>query len=305
MSIDLRSSLFIFFACFLWAVDLVVRYPVTLKVSFTLIVFFESLIGLLFISPWMLKNARSYLHLKKREWLMTIFIGGVGMGLAGHLQTSVIQIATPGLFSFFQIFQPVFVIYLAYLFLREKIDHMSIYWSVWVILSAVLMFSVDLGLMLESDIVPSHMLIAFSTMLIWGGCTILGKKFLENHPPLMLVSLRWLFAFIFSAVILLNEGSHPQIMPHLTMELTLRFLFMGVFAGLFSMTLYYQGLKQLQVGKVAFIEISYAALGMIFSALYTFDGLTFFQFVGAASFFIFLGIFLSRKDSEISPVSAM
>ena len=237
MNIERKSSLLIVAACLLWAMDLLVRYPVTLKLNFTSIVFLESFTGLLFVSPWLIRNVKELFALKKRDWLITLFIGGIGMTVAGYLQTVSIQKATPGLFSFFQIFQPLFVIYVAHLLLREKVDNMYLYWGIWVILSAVLMFSVDLQLMFASDFILSDMIIALSTMLIWGLCTILGKKFLMRHSALTLVSLRWLFAFIFSGLILLIEDESLPTDILFQGDLIMRFIFMGGIAGIFSMSL--------------------------------------------------------------------
>ena len=211
MNLERRSSILILCACLLWAVDLLVRYPITLKMSFVSIVFLESLIGLIFVLPFMIKNRAEIMKLQKREWLIAAFIGGIGMTVAGYLQTACIQKATPGLFSFFQIFQPLFVIYMAHLFLKEKVDNMYVYWGIWVILSAILMFSVDLELMFgSSEFILSDILIALSTMLIWGMCTILSKKFLTKNSAITLVGLRWLFAFLVSSVFLVLEKESIQ-----------------------------------------------------------------------------------------------
>lgn len=296
MNIERKSSLLIILACLLWAIDLLVRYPVTLKMNFVSIVFIESFIGFLFVSPWLFKNIKRLSTLSPKDWLIALFIGGIGMTVAGYLQTVCIQKATPGLFSFFQIFQPLFVIYVAHHLLQDKFDNMYIYWGIWVVLSALLMFSVDLELMLASEIMFTDMLIALSTMLIWGLCTVLGKMFLKHHSPTMLVSLRWGFAFIFSTAFLVAEGETLPVATILEFDTLVRFVFMGAVAGIISMSMYYKGLRELEAGKVSFIEISYSAFGMIFSAIYTFEGLTFFQMIGAISFFAFVVLFLSRQD---------
>ena len=299
MSLDRKSSLLILAACFLWAIDLVVRYPISLKLDFVTIVFFESSIGLLFITPWLVKNKNLLKKLSLRDWLLAIFIGGFGMAIAGHLQTECIQKATPGLFSFFQIFQPIFVIYMAHVFLKERIDSMYAYWSVWVVLSAILIFSVDLELMfLSSNISLSDSLIALSAMMIWGLCTIAAKKFLSKHSVLLLVGLRWVFAFIFSLIILVGENKSVPVDVIFEAEMVLRLLFISLIAGIFSMKLYFTGLKSMAAGKVSFMEISYAVFGMIFSSIYTFENLTFFQVLGAMSFFAFVILFLSRENSN-------
>jgi drug/metabolite transporter (DMT)-like permease len=302
MNIERKSPLLIIAACFLWAVDLLVRYPITLKMSFVSLVFVESLIGLLFMAPFLIKNVSELKKLGKSEWFMVAFIGGIGMTVAGYLQTVCIQKATPGLFSFFQIFQPLFVIYMAHLILKDKVDNMYIYWGIWVVLSAILMFSVDLELMLNSEIIVLDIMIALSTMFIWGMCTILSKKFLRSNSPFILVGLRWFFSFIFSMIMLVSSGEKIPVDFILEAGVLVRFVFIALIAGVFSMYLYYSGLKHISAGKVSFIEISYSAFGMIFSAIYTFESLTFFQILGATSFFAFIAFLLMRQDSGLTPV---
>lgn len=305
MNLERKSSLLILSACLLWALDLLVRYPVTLKMSFVSIVFIESLIGLMFIAPFLIKNKSELKKLRKEDWFIAVFIGGIGMTVAGYLQTACIQKATPGLFSFFQIFQPLFVVYIAHLFLKERVDNLFLYWGIWVVLSAILMFSVDLELMFSSsDFILSDILIALMTMLIWGFCTILARKFLIKHSPMTLVGLRWFFAFIFSTFFLITENERLPVELIVQPDIFIRFLFMGVIAGLLSMHVYYSGLKNLSAGKVSFMEISYSAFGMIFSAIYTFEALTFFQLLGASSFFAFIVLTLSRQESGITSIRA-
>jgi drug/metabolite transporter (DMT)-like permease len=304
MSTDLRSALLILSACFLWAVDLLIRYPLTLKMSFVSIVFLESFLGLLFISPALFRNFQEIKTMKRSQWLIALFIGGVGMSAAGYLQTACIQKATPGLFSFFQIFQPLLVIFMARLFLKEKIDNMYVYWGVWVVLSAVLMFSVDLGLMVESGPVVSDMLVALMTTFIWGLCTIMAKKFLQSNSVSILIGLRCLFAFLVSSILLIDEANLIPLTQMGSFEFVARFFFMAVVAGIFSMFLYYLGLRNLPAGRVSFFEISYSAFGMFFSALYTFEGLTFLQLLGGASFFSFLVLFLFKSGSSGTTIGA-
>lgn len=302
MNVERKSSLMILCACLLWGVDLVIRYPITLKMNFASIVFMESLVGLIFIGPLLLKDFSALKKLEIRDWFFALFIGGIGMSVAGYLQAACIQKATPGLFSFFQIFQPLFVIYLAHIFLKDKIDNLYVYWGIWVILSAIMMFSVDLEIMFNSEIIFTDILIALSIMLIWGFCTIFSKLFLEKHSAVTLVGLRWFFAFLFSSAILIGEGESLQRDFILEIPVLMRLFFIAVISGLVSMYLYYQGLKHLEAGKVSFIEIAYSAFGMIFSAFYTFEGLSFFQVLGAASFFSFIVIFLYRQDSASAAV---
>ncbi len=300
MIIQRKSAIFILSACLLWGLDLVIRYPVTLKMGFTTIVFIESFFGLVLLSPWIFKHRHEFRALKRSEWLIAAFVGGFGMTVGGYLQIVCIQKATPGLFSFFQIFQPLFVIFAAWLFLKERVDNLYYFWGVWVILSALMMFSVDLTLMYDSEIIPQDILIALTTMLIWGLCTLLAKRFLSQHSPMVLVSLRWVFGLAFCVGLLVYEGG-ANFGDLSEVGIWWRFFYMIV-GGVGSMALYYSGLKNVLASKATLIEISYAAFGMIFSSIYTFEALSFLQTLGAGSFFAFITLLLSKDESAIPAV---
>ncbi|WPU66938.1 DMT family transporter [Peredibacter starrii] len=304
MNLERKSSLYILVACLLWALDLLVRYPISLKMGYVSIVFIESFIGLFLVTPWLIKNGRKELaKFSKNDWILAVFLGGIGMSVAGYLSTACIQKASPGTFSFFQIFQPFFVIFMAGILLKEKLDNQYLYWGIWVLLSAVLIFSQDLELMFTSqEMIVGDFLIALSTMLIWGLCTIAAKKLLQKHSPEALVAVRWAFAFIFAVIILLGEKERPAFDILFQWEVGIRFLFIGAIAGIASMYFYYSGLKNLPAGKVSIFELSFPAFGMIFSAIYTFESLTIFQIVGATSFFMFILFMLSRQESERATV---
>lgn len=229
-----------------------------------------------------------------------MFVGGIGMTVAGFLFTFCIQRATPGTFSFFQIFQPIFVLFLAHRFLKEKMDHLYFFWGVWVIFSALLMYSQDIELSLIGGDLFSYPLetsIAVGVMLIWGLCTVATKKLLTKHSPTSIVAVRWIFAFIFSLVFVIfyqdDQTSWEMIFD---ISYSWRFFYISIVAGLISMYFYYTGLKEMEASKVSFIELSYPALGMVFSAIYTFDQLTFLQAIGLISFALFITLMISGRQ---------
>ena len=306
MNFENRNFLFVLFACLLWGIDLFVRYPITLKMGFESIVFFESFIGFLFILPWIISSGHKELRkFKFWDWCLGIFIGGIGLTVAGYLTTLNIHKGTPGTFAFFQIFQPFFVMYAARIFLKESGDKMYFFWGVWIVFSGVMMFSQDLGLLFKTqDMIISDILIALLTMLIWGLCTIAAKLMLHTHSPMSLLAVRWGASCIFSTLILFLSDRNPEFELLLVPEMLMRFLFIGGIAGVMSMYCYYTGLKSLPASKVSFVEISFSAFGMMFSSIYTFEGLTFLQSLGALSFFSFIFLITTRESSQISRIGA-
>lgn len=300
MTFEKRNSFFILAACFLWATDLLVRYPITLKLGYTSIVLIESALGVIFLIPWLMKNGiREFKKYSAKDWALSVLLGGVGMTVAGLLFTFCIQRATPGTFSFFQIFQPLFVVYFAHIFLKEKIDNMYFFWGIWIILSALLMYSQDIELsLIGGDLFsyPLETLVALGVMIIWGLCTIAAKNLLQRHSTTSVVVGRWIFAFIFALIFSFFKHEPTPWALALESDFVLRFFYISIVAGIISMSFYYAGLKNMKVGKVSFLELTYPALGMIFSAIYTFEALTFLQALGAVSFFIFITLMISGNQ---------
>lgn len=161
-----RSSLFIFAACFLWALDLLVRYPLTLKISLVHIMFVESLLGLFIVLPWLVSDGITSLQkMSRTDWLLAVLVG-------------------------------------------------------------------------------------IAAMLICSLCAIVGKKLLRNHGPVTVVVLRWIFAFIFSAVFLAMDKTPLNIDVLMDLDVIWRFAFIGLISGTLSMYLYYQGMKELSATKI-------------------------------------------------------
>lgn len=301
MTIEKRSTLLILAACLLWALDILVRYPISLKLSFVHIVFLESFLGVIFVLPWLMKGGwRELKRFTYADWLLAIYLGGFGTTIGNFLSTASILQASPGTFSMLQIFQPFFVVYAAHVFLKEKIDNLYFYWGLWVILSAVLMYSQDLELLLSNDVTVSGgaLLIGLATMLIWGLCTIAGKKLLTTSSPMSLVAVRWVFGFLFSIPFVLTSNETLSMDVLLSGDLALRFAFISGVVGIGSMYLYYRGMKELTAAKVSFLELCYPAFGIMFSALYTFEKVSFLQAIGVASFFAFVMLILARKEAS-------
>lgn len=307
MNIERKSYLFILLASLLWAMDLIVRYPITLKLSYMQIVFVESLIGIILVTPWLITHRSELLaKLNLKDIGLFVFLGGFGMTLAGYFSTISIHEDTPGTFSFFQLLGPFIVIWGAKVFLKERISRTYFYWGACFLVSAMMIFSQDLFLIFSNnEFNHRSYLSGLGAVLIWGGCTIAAKKLLQTYSVMTLVSMRWIFAFFFALGFILfsKEGLPYHVLTDLKMME--RFGLMSIVAGILGMFLYYSGLKNLRAGKVSFLELSFPAFGMILSSFYTFEELTFLQIIGAIAFFGFIGFIFFKKNHPVVQVRSM
>lgn len=131
------GSILIITAALLWAVDGVIRRNLYSLPPIT-IIFFEHLIGLIILTPFVLKYVLKA-KLTAREWWLIILIA-VLSGLLGTLwfTTALLKVS---FISFSVVFllqklQPIFAVSTASVFLKEKLDKRYMVWAILAIVSA-------------------------------------------------------------------------------------------------------------------------------------------------------------------------
>src|SRR3989344_8893830 len=117
------GPILIIIAAFLWAFDGLIRQHLYSLPPIT-IIFFEHLIGLIILSPFVFKYVLQA-KLEKREWWLLVLIAilsglfgtlwfTTALGKVGYITVSVVYLL--------QKIQPIFAITTARIFLKEKLD---------------------------------------------------------------------------------------------------------------------------------------------------------------------------------------
>jgi len=301
MKNDQKACLYILLGCLIWALDLLVRIPLTQKHNFIELTFVESLMGLVFTLPLFLKRGTSELRkLSLKHWIGVIFLGGVGMTVAGFLSNLSLMKSTPALFSVVQMLQPILVLLMASLFLKEKVDSLYFYGGLWIILSGLMIYSQDFSFYLDKKLEMNgvSLLVAILTMLIWAGCTIISKFLLTNISPFALLCLRWIFAFVFSVCFLFYQRSSLNFDFITDWSSYLRLIFMSGVAGSLGMYFYYLGLKNLTAIKTSFLELSFPTFGVMLWSFYRYEEVSLLRALGILFFFSFVLILLSNFNQR-------
>jgi len=301
MKKDQKASLFILMGCLIWALDLVVRIPLTQRYNFVELTFVESLMGLIFTIPLFFKQGASEMRkLNLRQWLGVVFLGGIGMTVAGFLSNLSLMKSTPALFSVVQMLQPIVVLILASVVLKEKVDSLYFYGGLWIILSGLMIYSQDFSFYLDKKLTMNgvSLFVAILTMLIWAGCTIISKFLLLNISPFILVCFRWIFAFVFSVCFLFYESSSLNFDFMQDFSSMLRLVFMSGIAGTLGMYFYYLGLKNLTAIKTSFLELSFPTFGVMFWSFYRYEEVSLLRALGILFFFSFVLILLSNFNQR-------
>src|SRR3989344_9568022 len=123
------GPIFIIIAALLWAFDGLIRQHLYTLPPIT-IIFFEHLIGLIILTPFVFKYVLKT-KLTKREWWLTILIA-ILSGLFGTLWFTTalgkVHFITISVVFLLQKLQPIFAITTARIFLKEKLDKRYINW---------------------------------------------------------------------------------------------------------------------------------------------------------------------------------
>src|ERR1035437_11041137 len=131
------GPIFIIIAALLWAFDGLIRQHLYSLPPIT-IIFFEHLVGLILLSPFVFKYVLKT-KLTSREWWLVILIA-VLSGLLGTLwfTTAIgkVHFISISVVFLLQKLQPIFAISTASIFLKEKFDKRYIKWALLAIVAA-------------------------------------------------------------------------------------------------------------------------------------------------------------------------
>lgn len=287
-------------ASLIWASDNLARLPVISGYDPMTLVFMEHLVGAIVLVPVALIRYRSRLFkLSGRDWVDVAVIGFGGSALADAAFTAALQLPEPSVAILIQKLQPLLVVLLAGAFLREKARVNWFPWGWVAMLSAVVVGlpeSPAQSLLSWSEAHGRAVILATVAMLTWGVSTIAGKDVLMRHTAGIATFWRWVLGTSALGVILLLRGvplpwatlTDPRILPSLG--------YMGVFAGIFAMWLYYQGLRRTLASVTTFVELLYPLASVLISTLILGSPLGFIQIIAATLlFFSVLLIAIPRR----------
>lgn len=300
--------LLIIIACAIWALNIILLYPYTLNIpseEFNLLQYF---LGVVLILPWMLvRKVKIQIPKKRRDICALLFLGIVGSAIAGVCFVAGLQKITPSSFSFIQILQPFWVLLVVVFILKKRLAGLTFSILIWMVLNFILIAWPDLHLgTLFNDIAeyPLYMLMASSAMVIWGTCTLVGKYLLESFNIESVILWRWSLSFLAALFICVLKGASFEGIKILVNQHFFRFFIIGGVLEVVAMSIYYLGLKKMKSVNVAILELSYPAFGIIFSSLYTYEGVEPVQIFGMGALLLFM-ITLAAKSSLVNDTEAL
>lgn len=278
------SPLFVIIAASLWGVDGIVLRPALFSLPVPLVVFVESTIVAILLSPYFIRHLPSLKFLKTKDWLafflLALFGGAIGT-MAITKALFYVNFVNLSVVILLQKLQPVFAIALASVFLKEKLSFRFIFWAGIAIVGAYFMtFGTNLPDFSTGDKTTVAAIFSLLAALSFSASTVLSKRALRNVSFGMGTYLRFLFSAVIMLVIVVFMGDTKNI-PDITATQIIVFLIIALTTGGTAIFLYYYGLKRISASVATICELAFPFTAIILEYFLRGNILDIVQWIGA------------------------
>lgn len=307
----MAGTFFIMIACFTWALDTLIRYPLLGAGYSTLqIVLIEHLTLVLFVSPMLWRARHVYRQMSMNSFLCLFFIGGVGSAVGTLAFTEAFQYLNPTVVILLQKLQPVIAILLAYWFLKERIEGQFLRWAVVILSGSFVMMWPDLRTLGEAQWHYSNDSLSIFkgygytliAVFAWGAATVCGKYLShQNISANAIMSGRFVAGLLVLLPLALAQTSSLTVMKSVDLSLV---VVMALLSGFIGMWFYYQGLKTVPAQLATLAELSFPVFAAAINWYFLDLDLTFYQIIGGF-LLIFGNIGLRFKELKKSDLTVV
>lgn len=254
------APLFVIIAASFWGIDSILLRPHLYTLPVPFVVFLESIIVAVLLTPILFKKYTDLKNLKTKDILVFFGVALFGGALGTMAITKAlfyVDYVNLSVVVLMQKLQPVFAIILAALLLKEKLPKDFLKWASLSIIGAILM---TFGLNIPNLDTGNHTLIAALFALIaafsFGFSTVLSKRALKNITYEVGTYLRFVATSIIMFFVVLVIGDFSAVK-----EVTeFQWIIFGIIAftsGGFAISLYYYGLKRISASVATIAELSF------------------------------------------------
>ncbi|MES2315345.1 MAG: DMT family transporter [Patescibacteria group bacterium] len=281
---DFAGPIFIIIAALLWAFDGLIRQHLYTLPPIT-IIFFEHLIGLIILSPFVFKYVLQT-KLTKRDWWLTILIA-VLSGLLGTLWFTTalgkVHFISISVVFLLQKLQPIFAVSTAAIFLKEKLDKRYIKWALLAMVSAYFVTFPNGHVNLatgEGTVIAA--LYALGAAFAWGSSTTFSKMLLGRIDFKVSTFYRFLFTLIIALPFVLIYGKSS--LGSIAIPAMSQFAWLALIAistGMVALLIYYKGLAKTPVHISTILELTFPFVAILLDFIVNHTVLSITQWIAA------------------------
>jgi drug/metabolite transporter (DMT)-like permease len=278
------SPIFVIFAATLWGIDAVLFRPILYNLPVPVVVFLESSIATLLMSPFFFLKKSSLQSIPKRDLL--VFIGVAVFGGAIGTMAIVkalfyVNFVNLSIVVLIQKLQPIFALILASIFLKEKLPKQFFIWATLAIIGVLMLtFGINLTKLQTGEKTLAASLFALLAAFSFGSSTVLSKRALSNVNFFTGTYLRFLFTSILMLIIVFATGNSNNF-EMVNKYQWITFLVIAFSSGGLAILLYYFGLKKVSASVATICELAFPFTAIILEYFLRGNMLDMVQWFGA------------------------
>jgi drug/metabolite transporter (DMT)-like permease len=290
------APFFVIIAAVLWGIDGIVLRPSLFTLPVTLVVFIESAIVALILSPFFIKKLNEIKLLSKKDLLafigVALFGGAIGT-MAITKALFYVNFVNLSIVILIQKLQPVFAILFASILLKEKLTTKFLLWAVTAIIGAfILTFGFNLPIINSEDKTALAAFFAILASVSFALSTVLSKRALRNVTFETGTYLRFFTTSIIMLIIVLANSSYSEF-NSISHSQIIIFLIIAFTTGGPAIFLYYYGLKEVSASHSTIYELAFPLTAVILEYFIHDNILSLEQWIGA--FILMVSIFRVTK----------
>jgi drug/metabolite transporter (DMT)-like permease len=238
-------------AASLWGLSALWRSPLAKEYPSLTIVFWEHLVLVVLVSPWVVPAVRRLRAASARTQVSVIVIGAGSSALATTLFTAAFRLGDPITPQVLQKLQPLIAVALATLILGERLRPRFVLFVVPALVGAwLLAFSDPLGVTVAS---AQAALLALGAAGLWAAGTVLGRLASAELRFRDLTALRFSVGLLTLAVLATVTATPLGIRTSAVPSI----LLLALFPGLLALVLYYLALGRTPASRATLAELAF------------------------------------------------
>jgi len=299
------ATLLVALAAAMWGLDGLLRKPLATALPAGTVVLWEHAFALVALAPVIPRALRAFARTRLRDQVAMVAVGVGASAVATALFTEAFSLAatsqdyiTP---LVLQKLQPIFAIGLAVVVLHERPRPSFGLFVIPALGGAWLLTFADPGHVQVAELEPA--LLAVGAAALWAGGTVLGRLVGASLEPLEITTLRYVFGFLGSVVVVEVTGATYAPAWRNVPGLVL----LALIPGLLALLLYYRALRRTAASRATIAELAFPATAAVVGVLFLGSSLSGTQWLGfgvVALSVVALGWHESRSTRRAAAVLA-
>ena len=234
-----------------WGLSAIWRDPLAKQFPSLAIVFWEHVVLVVLVAPWLVGAIRAVLRASRRTQVSVLVIGAGSSALATVLFTSAFRLGDPITPQVLQKLQPLIALMLAAVLLGERLRRSFLWFAVPAVAGAwLLSFPQPFAISISSAYAAG---LALGAAALWAAGTVLGRAVSAELAFQQVTALRFGVGLVALGVISLVTGTSLRVDPSAAGSIVI----LALVPGLLALLLYYRGLRNTPASRATLAELAF------------------------------------------------